>query len=596
MTGRCVREKTMGITGYGKGSSRVRKTRGLKSTTTGPTIGHGVMGFDQLVCCVYLGCACILAVLGAIILAISMVLLQRSAIFERASRSAPPLGHHYRQPKRESMGSREATHGDLGLWGHQSIWGHATRVLLSIWQLRLGVGQMICGRREETTHGGKVGKRRLMRQPRTWVSSSHHRHHHHRRPRMNASGEVGGQSTETAAVATTTTTIHSYVGIMPRPGEAGMAVFDGKGVSTFLKDWEMDCDEYGLTEIQKCKKFPRYCMKDIGEAVEKLNGYAEGNWELLQKELKQLFWQDDPPKNSIAALIKLIGEAKSGKMTVDMYVLKYTAMTQDLVKKSAMSTFDRNVWLLEGLSEVIQSKVFEYCSDRKWRMLEHDVNMEEPRFEDLRDVVLAKARTMERKNLFLSGRLSGMGYLSTEATITPTASTVPSPTPTTMTSPNSTASDLDLKDLTEQISRLTLLINGQSQPAPPQLPWNARCMYCDSLVHTRRNECPEFQEALGKGVIGINEMGRVKLMLTGEELPLMFGKGGMRVVVANRLATLTGLGRVPTQGVGVAAVKIGDELGPLYGASGKSLEEEFMGPWEARCNMVVVGKGQGGHQ
>jgi hypothetical protein len=369
---------------------------------------------------------------------------------------------------------------------------------------------------------------------------------------------------------------------MPRPEEAGIAMFDGKEVSTFIKNWDMDCEEYGLNAVQMCKKFPRYCSEEIGDAVEKLSGYDEGNWELFKKELKRLFWQADPPKNSIAALVKLIGDAKSRKMTVDMYVLKYTAITQDLVDKNAMSTFDRNVRLLEGLSEVIQSKVFECCSDRKWRMLEHDVNMEEPKFEDVRDVVLAKARTMERKNLFISGRLSGMGYSSTDATATPTMSTAP----TTMTSPSSTTSDL--KDLTEQISRLTLLIDGQSrQPALPQLPWNARCMYCDSLAHTRRNECPELQEALAKGVVGMDEMGRVKLMATGEELPLMFGRGGMKVVVESKLAIWTASGGAGASPAGV--------VGSSYGISGKNFDDEFMRPWEARCSMVV-GKGQGGHQ
>jgi hypothetical protein len=383
-----------------------------------------------------------------------------------------------------------------------------------------------------------------------------------------------------------------------------MVVFEGKEVSTFIKNWEMDCEEYGLNEVQKCKKFPPYCTKEIGEAVEKLRGYDEGNWELFKKELKQLFWQDDPPKNSIAALVKLIGEAKAGRMTVDMYVLKYTAITQELVDRNAISTFDRNVRLLEGLSEGIQSKVFEHCSDRKWRMLEHDVDTEEPKFEDLKEVVLAKARTMERKHLFISGRLSGMGYASAEAaTSTPTASTAPSTIPTAMTSPSSAASDL--KELTEQISRLTLLIGGQSRqipgtaPAPipavsgfaPQRPtWVPRCMYCDSLVHTRRSDCPEFQEALGRGVIGINEKGRVKLMATGEELPLMFGKGGMKVVVQSKLATgtsgivstnlvtvhapqtsLTTDATTPTA-AGVATISFDDRTGS-YGVLGKNFDE-----------------------
>jgi hypothetical protein len=112
-------------------------------------------------------------------------------------------------------------------------------------------------------------------------------------------------------------------------------------------------------------------------------------------------------------------------------------------------------------------------------------------------------------------------------------------------------------------------------------------MYCDSLVHTRRNECPEFQEALAKGAVGINEMGRVKLMATGEELPLMFGRGGMKVVVQNKLAR-----GAPSGGAGGSAAGV---VGSSYGISGKDFDDEFMRPWEVRCSMVV-GKGQGGHQ
>jgi hypothetical protein len=112
-------------------------------------------------------------------------------------------------------------------------------------------------------------------------------------------------------------------------------------------------------------------------------------------------------------LVKLLGEAKAGKMTVDMYVLKYTTITQELIDKNAMSIFDQNIRLLEGLSEGIQSRVLDYCNDKKWRILEHNVNTEEPEFEDLKEVVLAKARDTDRRNLFISGRLSGMGYPST---------------------------------------------------------------------------------------------------------------------------------------------------------------------------------------
>src|SRR5436189_755828 len=130
----------------------------------------------------------------------------------------------------------------------------------------------------------------------------------------------------------------------------------------------------------------------------------------------------DPPKDTAAALFKLISGAKAGKMSVDMYVLKYTTITNTLVKKNAMSKFDRTVRLLEGLSDEIQSKVFEYCSEQGWRMLEHDVETTEPVFEEVKRIVLEKAKMFERRKLFAGGRLLGPGYVGTGSNGTPISS------------------------------------------------------------------------------------------------------------------------------------------------------------------------------
>ena len=125
-----------------------------------------------------------------------------------------------------------------------------------------------------------------------------------------------------------------------------------------MKDWEMECKEYGLTNAQKYKKLPRYCTKDIGEAIQKLGGYVEGDWAVFQWELKKLFWQADLPKDTAAALFKLIVDAKAGKMSMDMYVLKYTTITDTLVKRNAISKFDQTVRLLEGLSDERRFRVW----------------------------------------------------------------------------------------------------------------------------------------------------------------------------------------------------------------------------------------------
>ena len=56
-------------------------------------------------------------------------------------------------------------------------------------------------------------------------------------------------------------------------------------------------------------------------------------------------------------LTKLIDDAKVGKVGVDVYVLKYTAITEALLKQNAMSNFERYVRLLQGLPDKVQSKV-----------------------------------------------------------------------------------------------------------------------------------------------------------------------------------------------------------------------------------------------
>ena len=40
-------------------------------------------------------------------------------------------------------------------------------------------------------------------------------------------------------------------------------------------------------------------------------------------------------------------------------------------------------------------------------------------------------------------------------------------------------------------------------------------------------------------LVGFNEIGRVKIMSTGEELPLMIGKGGMKEALRSRMAVIS---------------------------------------------------------
>ena len=134
-----------------------------------------------------------------------------------------------------------------------------------------------------------------------------------------------------------TTSVHT-VFIMPRPGQPGSMLFDGNNVTEFLDNWDLNCEDYELTDVQKCTRLPNYCTPEIKDVVKLLNGYISRDWSVLRKELKDFYWQHDKPRNTTTELYKLIKEAPS--MSLNVYLLKYTAITNDLVKQGALSALD----------------------------------------------------------------------------------------------------------------------------------------------------------------------------------------------------------------------------------------------------------------
>ena len=127
---------------------------------------------------------------------------------------------------------------------------------------------------------------------------------------------------------------------MPRPGQPGALSFNNVDVSEFLQQWESECEEFGLAEEQKCRKMPYYCSKDTRETVELLEGYRK-------KEMKQLYVQFDTKKNTTTALNKLVNDAPN--IDLNVFVLKYIAITAALIEKGSLSPVERVYKLMDGL-------------------------------------------------------------------------------------------------------------------------------------------------------------------------------------------------------------------------------------------------------
>lgn len=357
-------------------------------------------------------------------------------------------------------------------------------------------------------------------------------------------------------------------GIMPRPGQPGAMQFDGKNITDFLDEWNIECDDFGMTAAQRCARFPYYCTTKIKDTVKLLPGYLAPNWTTLQSDVKKLYWPQDKPRNTMAALDKLIKDASS--MDLNAYILQYTSITDSLVTKHALSPLDRVARLLDGLTEDLRRKVIRYCTKKTWKLSTQDAGILDPDFDDLKTFILTEAQaeqtmavySKERSirehsapidDMVQTVRLEASRTSLTTTPVPPTAvatpvSSTPAPTPAPVSLAPTPALD-PIAELTKQFSQLALLIQASMQgntpstssttnTGAPRYDRPRRCPWCDSFEHGRR-DCSDFKKAFTSKRIRLNEQNRVVSTVSGEEIPLMFGKGGMKKIFELTTPTAT---------------------------------------------------------
>jgi hypothetical protein len=68
---------------------------------------------------------------------------------------------------------------------------------------------------------------------------------------------------------------------MLHPSQAGAPFFDNTNVIEFLRQWNLEYEDFGLTDRQKCARLPDYCTPKTKDVVELLDGYKAFNWTRL---------------------------------------------------------------------------------------------------------------------------------------------------------------------------------------------------------------------------------------------------------------------------------------------------------------------------
>jgi hypothetical protein len=124
--------------------------------------------------------------------------------------------------------------------------------------------------------------------------------------------------------------------------------------------------------------------------------------------LKGLFWQYDRQRDTPAAMNELIHDAPN--LDLNVYVLKYISITDALVCGKEMSTTQRVHRFLDGLSDSMRNKAFEFCTKQDWKLSSHDTGSTDSDFDELKKFILAKAQTVKRKVVYNKERGLEDGY------------------------------------------------------------------------------------------------------------------------------------------------------------------------------------------
>jgi hypothetical protein len=203
--------------------------------------------------------------------------------------------------------------------------------------------------------------------------------------------------------------------------------------------------------------------------------------------------------------------------------------------------------------------------------------VKDPVFSELKEFVLTEAEVAQKRTVYESETASEGDSDSTESTTlsvgattktTPTKQKAKNASAATTTGSTSSANDGGMEDLSKKFEAMMLMLESlmtlqRTSPATlaakaeaAQQPRKLRCVWCDSQEHSRM-ACSELSTMLRGGQLRLNEQGRVINAVTGEEIPAMFGRGGMKTIwkpaVQNTSATVSQItleGDVPLATIG----------------------------------------------
>ena len=303
---------------------------------------------------------------------------------------------------------------------------------------------------------------------------------------------------------------------------AKWGLFDGRRATRYLKEYFMEATIHKINEKVAIREFATLVEAELQPLITKFAKDVE-EWKIFEGKVKEEFRFEDPDRVTSATFLAWVQE-KNKKLGPQELLREFNRRYGQLSSKDLTTISLRRGGLLIRAADAHLRLELDNALD----MIAPDA--EEITWEQAEAAIHKVTKQRRRREIDQEVEASVVDWKRT----TPTTSTDEGKKEV----KDSIAEGSDIAALTDMIAKLALSIQaledknrgGTSQAGPNKI-WN--CLWCDSKEHHRR-DCTELSEALRLRRVKFVE-GKISFFDSGEPVPMNVSRGGMKLLVEQRL-------------------------------------------------------------
>jgi hypothetical protein len=302
---------------------------------------------------------------------------------------------------------------------------------------------------------------------------------------------------------------------------AKLGLFDGRRATRYLKEYFMEATIHKISEQAAIQEFATLVEIELKSLIIKFANEAK-NWKTFEEKIKEEFRFEDPDRVTSATFLAWVQE-KNKKLGPQELLREFNRRYSQLSSKDLTTVSLRRGGLLIRAADAHLRLELDNALDQ----IAPDA--EEVTWEEAEAAIHKVTKQRRRREVDQEVEASVVDWKRT----TPISSDEGKKEVK-----SSSTEGSDIATLTDMIAKLALSIQaleeknrgGTSQAGLSKI-WN--CLWCDSKEHHRR-DCVELSEALRLRRVKFVE-GKISFFDSGEPVPMNVNRGGMKLLVEQRL-------------------------------------------------------------